>query len=668
MNEPGPVNSDERQLSRSVFVSYATADRRQALEVCKAIERRGTKCWISCRDVEPGENYQEAIVRSIRDARAMVLVFSEAANNSEEIKKELSLASRYHLAVIAIRIEDVEPSDAFAYELSTRQWIDAFSGWDISLDALVRKIEQISGGRAYQPSQLVQPTSPRTRSLGLTRPMMGAVGALFLVIVLAVAWISLRPRYSVAAHSMTVRLAGFERLSDDVPGTLPDAVRDEIIAAFGEDGAVKVSTAAAAAGGAGPAYALSGTVRRDGDQIRVIAKLSNERSGTTLWSNKFQYASNELGRIPRWVAVDVGTIAHCGLFAASTYPETLPDTVLSDYLEYCGGSTGDVSWEPARALDRARKMVAAVPDFSWGWSAVASAISVLITDDPTSAEHAPLRKEAQKAAAKALALDPTNSDALESLSYTLDRDDLVGREDLLKRALSVRPVSTWTENGSYAHFLEEVGRNHDAIQQYRRSLNVLALNWEAQLWLGAALLREGKDKEAAQHFDAAVDLSTSPGFRNGVTRLNAVITQKDYAGALRSLEAPIEGDDSLPAAATNSAYKLGFRALINRSEQDRLAAVRALVALPTSQMGPTGILLIASLGAQADAVRIIEAGSKSKPLWRSLLFYPALARARADPSFPVVAERLGLMRYWKTTHTKPDVCTAIDEPAFCKMI
>src|SRR5690349_24099916 len=114
------------------------------MSVCKAIERRGIPCWISTRDVPPGENYQEAIVRSLRSARAMVLVFSEAANNSDEIKKELSLASRYHIPVMAVRIEDVEPSDAFAYELSTRQWLDAFEGWDRSIDALVDRITDLS--------------------------------------------------------------------------------------------------------------------------------------------------------------------------------------------------------------------------------------------------------------------------------------------------------------------------------------------------------------------------------------------------------------------------------------------------------------------------------------------------------------------------------------------
>ena len=66
-----------------------------------------------------------------------MLIFSAAANVSDEIKKELSLASRYQKAVLALRIEDVEPSDAFAYELSTRQWIDAFTGRDKAIDAVV---------------------------------------------------------------------------------------------------------------------------------------------------------------------------------------------------------------------------------------------------------------------------------------------------------------------------------------------------------------------------------------------------------------------------------------------------------------------------------------------------------------------------------------------------
>ena len=139
MDRPNELPRESERRAAPVFVSYATADRKQAVLVCKALEQRGIDCWIASRDVAPGENYQESIVRALRGAPAMVLVFSDAANNSDEIKKELSLASRYRVPVVALRITDVEPSDAFAYELSTRQWIDAFDGWDRSIELLTRR-------------------------------------------------------------------------------------------------------------------------------------------------------------------------------------------------------------------------------------------------------------------------------------------------------------------------------------------------------------------------------------------------------------------------------------------------------------------------------------------------------------------------------------------------
>jgi len=115
------------------------------------------------RDVPPGANYQEAIVQSLRSARAVVLVFSDAANTSDEIKKELSLASRYHVPVIALRLKEVEPGDAFAYELSTRQWINAFEGWDRSIDTLIGRIGQISGSGPVA-SAAAAPDSPVFRA------------------------------------------------------------------------------------------------------------------------------------------------------------------------------------------------------------------------------------------------------------------------------------------------------------------------------------------------------------------------------------------------------------------------------------------------------------------------------------------------------------------------
>ncbi|MGB6543440.1 MAG: toll/interleukin-1 receptor domain-containing protein, partial [Xanthobacteraceae bacterium] len=130
-------------MSAPIFISYSSKDRDMAETICRALEARGHQCWISCRDVPPGQNFQEAIVQALRSAQVMLLVFTANANNSDEIKKELVLAGRHRVTVVPIRVEDVTPSDAFAYELATRQWIDLYSDWEKEIERLAVRIGQI---------------------------------------------------------------------------------------------------------------------------------------------------------------------------------------------------------------------------------------------------------------------------------------------------------------------------------------------------------------------------------------------------------------------------------------------------------------------------------------------------------------------------------------------
>ena len=130
-------------MSAPIFISYSSKDRDMAETICRALEARGHTCWISCRDVYPGQNFQEAIVQALRSAQVMLLVFTSNANNSDEIKKELVLAGRHRVTVVPIRVEDVVPNDAFAYEFATRQWIDLFSDWEKEIERLAVRIGQI---------------------------------------------------------------------------------------------------------------------------------------------------------------------------------------------------------------------------------------------------------------------------------------------------------------------------------------------------------------------------------------------------------------------------------------------------------------------------------------------------------------------------------------------
>jgi hypothetical protein len=664
VNKPENVPGDEERLSRPVFVSYATADRKEALSVCKAIERRGTKCWISSRDVEPGENYQEAIVRSIRRARAMVLVFSDAANNSDEIKKELSLASKYHVAVLALRIEDVEPSDAFAYELSTRQWIDAFEGWDKSLDALVQKLERIGGD---SPSEVASSGEPRHRRnigshriFGLGR-LTVAAGAAAIIIAGVAAWLLLHPSASTA-HSMMVRLAGFERLSPELPAGMPQAIQDEMIAAFSDDGVVGISTADAPPPGTGPAYALGGTVRREGDKIRVIARLTDERTGALLWSNSFSYDSKNRDAVPRWLAVDAGNLVRCGLFGASTYPKALPDSVLADYLGYCHND-GYVEFQPDKAIYFGHKVVAAAPDFSWGWSGIAMAASDAIYSlrPPNSNQ---LRTEGLQAATTALRIDPSNSEALTYESLLIDPADLAKRETLLKQALKARPLACGCEHHYYGMMLDEVGRTGDALDQYYRAVAVQALNPYPQLSLAFSLFAIGKADEAKPHVAADIDLVRDSWWPSRVT-VEAAPFNGDYAAAARSVR-----DPAIPMSPQfRGALAGAFDAMVSGNRAAKSAAAAKLAAIPPEATSRIVIGMLGALGANRVALERVEAAAAANKLAiRSTLFLPTMAGALRDPYFPAAAQHLGLFRYWKDTHTKPDVCSGKAPPPFCRMI
>jgi tetratricopeptide (TPR) repeat protein len=643
-----------------VFISYATADRKQALSVCKALELRGTKCWISSRNVAPGANYQESIVRALRGARAMVLVFSDAANNSDEIKKELSLASRYRVPVVALRIADVEPTDAFAYELSTRQWIDAFDGWDRSIESLARRIGDLQAGEITASSS--PPAALPRRALSMRRgQILALIAGAMLLLVIGGAWWLLRPS-PAAAHSMIVRLAAFQRLSDDLPAAMPDAVRDEVIAAFNEDGAVGVSTASAPPPGTAPAYALAGTIRRDGDHIRVITRLSNERSDVTLWSGSFAFDADQLSHVPRKIAVRAGNVLRCGLFAASTYPKALPDPVLSEYLKFCHHYW--VEPQSGKMLHSARKAVAAAPAFSAGWSAVAISAGLELFEENPGPRREGLRREGREAVAKALTLDPLNSEALAARTRLMSSTDFTGQEALLKRAITARPLDCGCEHWQYSVMLQNVGRYADAAAEAAQAVDMLAFDWESQFSLARSLNVLGKREKAKQHFDLMIELDPNPALAKDFVAMTEATETGDYASGISALANP---KLQVPAA-QRAALEAAFRALGSGNATMKSEAARSLVALPEDQQNYVVVRTLAALGAPRSALQLFVKGIDSRYDWPSLLWHPSMRAVLNEPAFPAVAERLGLMNYWRTTRTRPDVCAGKAPVPVCRMI
>lgn len=110
-----------------VFISYSSKDRTIANMVCALLEERGHRCWIAPRDILPGTEWGEAIITGLKEARVFVLVFSQHANTSPQILREVERAVHLGLPIIPFRIEDVVPERSLEYFMSVPHWLDALS-------------------------------------------------------------------------------------------------------------------------------------------------------------------------------------------------------------------------------------------------------------------------------------------------------------------------------------------------------------------------------------------------------------------------------------------------------------------------------------------------------------------------------------------------------------
>ena len=108
-----------------VFISHSSKDRPTADAICTHLESAGIKCWIAPRNIEPGATWTKGIMQGLEACRVLILVFSEHANDSDHVQREVAKAFSSGLAVIPFRIKDVLPNQSLSYFLDTVQWLDA---------------------------------------------------------------------------------------------------------------------------------------------------------------------------------------------------------------------------------------------------------------------------------------------------------------------------------------------------------------------------------------------------------------------------------------------------------------------------------------------------------------------------------------------------------------
>jgi hypothetical protein len=128
-----------------LFVSHVSEDRSDAENIVHELERRGVPCWIAPRNIRPGKPFDDEIAEAIDASRAMLLIFSERCNESEYIRREVTVAGEAGKVIIPFRIDSAQPKRGLRVRLTDLHWIDGFVSRERAIDELVSAFHPAHG-------------------------------------------------------------------------------------------------------------------------------------------------------------------------------------------------------------------------------------------------------------------------------------------------------------------------------------------------------------------------------------------------------------------------------------------------------------------------------------------------------------------------------------------
>jgi serine/threonine-protein kinase len=534
--------------THDIFLSYASADATMADAVCRGLEAAGLSCWIAPRDVAPGAQYADSIVRAINGAQVLVLVLSASAVASAHVGKEIERASSKRRPIIALRIDAAPLAPAFEYFLSESQWIEAPGGaLEAALPRLasaVRRLLHAAGTPAAARESSAPPFERRAppgafSKPGARRSAMVLAGALAGVAVLTAAvWLWLAPRaasppippappaaagFAPPAHSVAV--LPFENLSSDrgqdyfSDGLAEElinslvTIRDLHVAARTSSFYFKGSTAdtAAIARRLNVGALLEGSVRKQATHVRISAQLINAMTGFNLWSKTYDRDLKDVLKVQTDVATEVTAALQATLMgnaAAHVDPGGTENPQAFD--AFLRGEKGRrQSRSKARDLEQIAAYDEAIrldPKFAKAYVGKATAMSDL-TNYLTPAAGQELVVRTLAVEKQAVELAPDLGPAHAAYAYGLAAEfEFAAAAAELEHAVAMAPGDSEVLRAS-AEFLSCLGHARQALEQARRAVELDPLNPESHGTLGRVLAEQRSYAEAIAAYDQAASLN-----------------------------------------------------------------------------------------------------------------------------------------------------------------
>jgi len=605
-----------------------------------ALEAAGRRVWWD-HHIEGGAAFAREIEAALRDAAAVIVVWSRSSVDSDWVRDEAAVG-RDRRRLVPIRLDDA------AAPLGFRQYqAIGFESWDGRSEAdpfqsLLRALDRISLGGS-EPAAVAGATGLAERTRSPSRRLLLA-GAVAVPAVTAGIWFGrgwLTTTASAPANSIAV--LPFANLSaDPAQDYFSDGLTGELIDALasipGLQVAGRISSASFKDSKAGPAEIarrlsvstlLDGSVQRDGDRVRISAELIDPASGYERWAKNYDHDLRDVLATQTNIAQAVAGELQVKLLgrdvarlqAAGTSAPVANDAYLEGLRLFQQGGGESVYRQALAQFDAA---VAADPGFAVAHAARARVLLTLADEFSGPAAQQQAGAQALAAAHKAVALAPDLAETQATLGNALANIllDFAGARAAYARALATGPgqAGVLYRVGLFQCWIGDFGAGLPAV---RRAATLDPLNPAAFAALGRGLLAARRWVEAIAALRQA--LALSPG-RNAVHGYigEALMQQGDLTGAQREYAAePVDhlrlmGQAiTLHRAGQTAAAEAAFNELV-ADPNDVVLYEQAQVFAQWGQPERAFAALDAAVKARDDGLVLLNTDSMIDPLRQDL--------------------------------------------------
>ncbi len=385
----------------------------------------------------------------------------------------------------------------------------------------------------------------------------------------------------------------------------------------------------------GVSTVLEGSVRRDGNRVRITAQLIDATSDTHLWSQTFDREVRDVFAVQTEIARTVTAALKVRL--ADGGPAPAPSAAAHDlYLQ------GRFYWNRRSAADL-RRAIQLFGDATRADSTYARAfagLALAYASLPISGPDAPVMPtlvKAEDAALRAIALDPSLGEAYAALGYTYHWQwRWADAERALRRATELAPADASAREW-YGEHLVKVGRAREAEAEVRRAVMLDPLSPIANVNLGLVLMLDGRFRESIAHLEQTSRMDPS------IVSVQLLL-HRAYLLAGEVEKAEEAGRRAAELRGMSNASDFVTLARASGSPSDHAAALAVLDRWERGQrpVWPEIAMYYALMGERDRTIDALERGLTARsPLMTSVKVAPWLDPMRSDPRFVRLVRDMG---------------------------